>query len=57
MFSIWSSLKFILWCEASKIPLCGNGMYVTHHAERDLIGIAKSINPGQPFQSTQADHG
>ena len=27
--------------------------YVTHHAKRDLKGIAKSIDPGQP---AQCDH-
>ena len=30
---------------------------VTHQAKRDLMGIAKSINPGQPAQFTQSDHG
>ena len=30
---------------------------VTHHTKRDLMGIAKSIEPGQPAQSAQADHG
>ena len=29
--------------------------YVTHHLKRDLMGIAKSIDPGQPVQSMQAD--
>ena len=29
--------------------------YVTHHAKRDLVGIAKSIDPGQPAQTAQAD--
>ena len=29
---------------------------VTHHVKRDLMGIAKSIDPGQPAQSTQPDH-
>ena len=28
-------------------------VYVTHHAIRDLVGIANSIDPGQP---AQADH-
>ena len=28
-----------------------------HHAEKDLMGIAKSIDPGKPAQSAQADHG
>ena len=27
-----------------------------HHATRDLMGNAKSIDPGQPAQSAQADH-
>ena len=26
-------------------------------AKSDLVGIAKSIDPGQPAQSAQADHG
>ena len=30
--------------------------YVSDHAKRDLMGIAKSIDPGQPAQSAQADH-
>ena len=30
---------------------------VTHHAKSDFIGITKSIDPGQPAQSAQADHG
>ena len=30
---------------------------VTYHAKRDLMGIAKSIDLGQPAQSAQADHG
>ena len=30
---------------------------VTHQAKRDLMRIAKSIDPGQPAQSTQAVHG
>ena len=30
---------------------------MTHHAKRNLIGIAKNIDPGQPAQSAQADHG
>ena len=30
---------------------------MTHHGKRDLIGIAKSIDPGQPEQSAQADQG
>ena len=29
-------------------------VYVTYYATRDLLGIAKSIDPGQP---TQSDHG
>ena len=31
--------------------------YVTCNAKRDLMGIAKSIDRGQPAQSTQSDHG
>ena len=31
--------------------------YVTRHAKRDLMGTAKSIDPGQPAQSAQSDHG
>ena len=31
--------------------------YVTHHTKRDLMGIAKSIDPCQPVQSTQAEQG
>ena len=30
---------------------------VAHHKKRKLIGIAKSIDRGQPVQSAQADHG
>ena len=30
---------------------------VTHYSKRDLMGIANSIDPGQPVQSAQADHG
>ena len=30
---------------------------MTHHRKRELMGIAKSIDPGQPVQSMQADHG
>ena len=26
-------------------------LHVTHHAKRDLMGIAKSIDPGQSVQS------
>ena len=32
-------------------------VYVTHHAKKDLMGIAKNIDPVQPAQSVQADHG
>ena len=32
----------------------GCNAFVTHHAERDLVGIAKRIDPGHP---AQADHG
>ena len=32
-------------------------IYVTHLEKRGLEGIAKSIDPGQPAQSAQADHG
>ena len=31
--------------------------YVTHHAKRDLMEIANSIDPGQPALFAQADHG
>ena len=31
--------------------------YVTYHAKRDLTGTAKSIDPGQPPKSSQAEHG
>ena len=31
--------------------------FVTHFVKRDLLGIAKSINPGQLAQSLQADQG
>ena len=31
--------------------------YVTHHAKSDLMGITKSINPGQPEQSMQSEQG
>ena len=30
---------------------------VTHHAKRDLMGIAKSIDPSHLPQSAQSDHG
>ena len=30
---------------------------VTNHAKGDLMGIAKSIDHGQPAQSGQSDHG
>ena len=32
------------------------GTYATHHAKRDLMGVAKSINHSQPAQSVQANH-
>ena len=32
-------------------------IYFTHYAKRDLLGIAKSIDPGQLAQSDKADHG
>ena len=32
-------------------------LFVAHHAKRDLMGTAKSIDPGQPAQSGQAGHG
>ena len=32
-------------------------LYVTHHAKRDLMAIAKTIDTGQPAPSAQADHG
>ena len=35
---------------------CYSKATVTHHAKKDLMGIMKSINPGQPVQSGQADH-
>ena len=31
--------------------------YVTHHTKRDLMGITKSTDRGQPAQSAHADHG
>ena len=31
--------------------------FVTHHAKRDLLGIAKSIDPSQPVLSAQSDQG
>ena len=31
--------------------------YVTPNAKRDLMGMAKTINPGQRGQSAQDDHG
>ena len=31
-------------------------VYVTNHIKRNLMGTAKSIDPGQPVQSMQADH-
>ena len=30
---------------------------MTRHAKRDFMGIAKSMDPAQPAQSTHADHG
>ena len=30
--------------------------YMTHYAKSDLMGIAKSIDSGQPAQSVQFDH-
>ena len=40
------------------LDLCGLKMQenVCYHAERDLMGIAKSINPSQHGQSAQAYH-
>ena len=32
-------------------------IYVTRHAKGDLMVIVKNINPGQPAQFAQADHG
>ena len=32
-------------------------IFVTQQAKRDLMRIVKNIKPGQPAQSTQADHG
>ena len=31
--------------------------YVTHHAKKGLIVIAKSFDRGQPARTAQADHG
>ena len=42
-------LNVVLGCDRSAC-----NVIVTHHAKRDLTGIAKSIDPGQ---SAQADHG
>ena len=39
------------------LPGHGSTHFLTHHATRDLMGIAKSIDPGQPAQSVQSDHG
>ena len=40
------------------MKFCARGeTYVTHHAKRDLMGIAKSTDPGQLAQSAQVDHG
>ena len=36
---------------------CRHGVNVTHNAKRDLIGIAKSIEPGQAARSARTDHG
>ena len=45
---------FFFSCEKSKYKV--KGCHSTLYAyKRDLIGIAKSIDPGQPVQSTQAD--
>ena len=41
-----SSVPSSSWCKNFDILL-----YVTNHAKRDLMGIAKSIDPGQPAQS------
>ena len=32
-------------------------LFVTHHAKRDLMGITKNIDAGQPAQFAQSDHG
>ena len=32
-------------------------LFVTHYTKRNLMGTAKSINPGKPAESAQADHG
>ena len=34
-----------------------NDTFEIHHAKRDLLGIAKNIDPGQLAQSAQAVHG
>ena len=34
-----------------------NISYAAHHTKRDLMGIVKSIDHGQPAQPVQADHG
>ena len=39
-----------------KAPICMFNLTL-HHTKRDLIGIAKIIDPGQPAQSAQSDHG
>ena len=31
--------------------------YLTHQVKRDFMGIVKSVDPGQPVQSAQANHG
>ena len=52
--SLLSRVVKTLDCGAMDYPV---HVYVTRHAKMDLMGIVKSIHPGQPAQSAQADQG
>ena len=43
--------------DQTKILSFGKELIVTYHAKRNLVGIAKNIEPGQPAQSAQSDDG
>ena len=48
--------KWKLRTGKSSIGATYHDVFVTHHTERGHMGIAKSIDPGQPAQSAQTDH-
>ena len=53
----YKRMKFDLNCEILSSICVKLKAFVTHHSKKGLVGIAKSINPGQTAQSAQSDHG